>query len=253
TLIPAMIPPGTAHIHGVSSVGLPGDAATLVLVGGFTASLLHDFAVRAAPKSTISASTLDRLPFVDDPALRSMILLRTLRVNCVTSAYSDLWECVFSGDFTNDSWTSGGHNYSDRPSLGEVTPHWTATTPLRRATDRRQALLEVDTLVAIALGIDVEELCAIYRTQFPVLLGYDLRALHYDQEGRVVPTSVLTRAQRLPAGDENTSLVGVHPGSGRQYTYARPFKPLDREADMRLAFDELRVRVAERRVDSVHL
>ena len=42
------------------------------------------------------------------------------------------------------------------------------------------------------LGLTADELCTIYRTQFPVLYGYDRNRDHYDANGRLVPNSVLT-------------------------------------------------------------
>ncbi|WP_137725589.1 DNA methyltransferase [Prescottella subtropica] len=257
TFIPAIIPPGTAHIHGISSVGLPESDVTLTVVGGFATSLLHDFAVRVAPKSTISAATLDRLPFVDDDVLRPMILLRSLRLNCVTSAYSALWQSCFDPGFADDAWTTGGLHYEGRPKLGAVTSEWTPESPLRRPAARRQAMLELDVLVAIALRIEVDELCTIYRTQFPVLYGYDRRTRHYDTAGRLVPSDVMAQWRRQPAALRGEPLAFAHPcwrGCCEPLDSTHPdtqgFEPLDREADMRLAFRDLQERVVIRRSNS---
>jgi hypothetical protein len=249
TFIPALIPPGAGHIHGVSSVGLPGDDPRLVAVAGFATSLIHDFAVRIAPKSTISAATLDRLPFLDDPVIRPLILLRTLRLNALTVAYQDLWTACFHESFVEDTWTDAGLNYPDRSALGAVTADWTATIPLRRAADRRQALLEVDALVAIALGIDCNELTAIYRTQFPVLYGYDQRVSYFDRLGRQVPTAVLSK-WRQGATDEVIKYEWNHPGSGARYEFEPPFGLLNREADLAIAYSQLQDRVKARRENS---
>jgi hypothetical protein len=78
-------------------------------------------------------------------------------------------------------------------------------------------------------------LCTVYRTQFPVLYGYDTRRDHYDTQGRLVPQDVLKfwRAK----GDAITveERTATNP-SGNTYTYELPFITLDREADMRQAY-----------------
>lgn len=248
TFTPTLIPPGTAHIHGVSSLGSPSaGSATVALVASIAASLIHDFAVRAAPKSTISATTVERLPMVDD-RFRNEIVLRGLRLNCVTAAYADLWAECYDRAFRDDSWT-GLPERAGWVDLGDVSPEWTPDTPLRRAEDRRQALLEIDALVALSLGLAADELCTIYRTQFPVLYGYDRNRDHYDENGRLVPNSVLTAWRKKGGNDglfSQDELTAVHPGSGVAYTYELPFQTLDREADMRQAYAEFERRLAER-------
>lgn len=58
-----------------------------------------------------------------------------------------------------------------------------------------QALVEIDVLTAMALGMTLEQLKTIYRIQFPVLQQYEADTW-YDANGRIVFTT-------------NRSLVGV--------------------------------------------
>jgi hypothetical protein len=244
TLIAGIIPPEAAHIHGVTSAGLPqGKLRTIALLAGFSSSLVYDFAVRVAPKSTISSSTIERLPWADRGPLPEMLALRALRLNCVTDAYSDLWRDTYDTSFATDRWTSDGIR-TNRPQLGEVAPEWTADVPLRIAADRRQALVEIDALVAIMLGLDADELCTIYRTQFAVLHGYERTNL-YDVNGRLVPNAIAAeyrkRGDRLSA-EERTA---KNP-AGNIYMYEFPFITNDREVDMRQAYADFERILAER-------
>jgi hypothetical protein len=243
TLIPAVIPPGTAHVHAVGSVGLPdGNLEALCLVCGILASLISDFAVRAAPKGDINPAALYRLPLVMDHPLQGALVLRTLRLNCVTDAYADLWSDVYREVFTADQW-AGGRPRANRPGLGAVMPQWTANTPLRIAEDRRQALVEIDALVAFMLGVSADQLCTIYRAQFAVLYGYDHNSYVYDANGRLVPYEVLSvwrkKGDKI-SGAERTATNQ----SGHTYIYELPFRLLDREADMRTAYAEFERRLA---------
>ena len=148
----------------------------------------------------------------------------------------------YSEEFAADRW-AGGLDRANRPGLGAVTRAWTVNTLLRIAEDRRQALLEVDALVALMLGISADQLCTVYRTQFAVLYGYDHRDYIFDVNGRLVPNSILSmwrkKGERMSV-EERTATNQA----GNTYTYELPFRLLDREADMRAAYAEFERRLA---------
>lgn len=245
TLIPAVIPPGPAHVDGVFSMGSPDvDALSLAVVAGGLSSLISDFAIRTAPKSTIRAGSAARLPSAVRHALAPEIALRVVRLNAVTDAWSSLTEDCWRPETLRDSWASGRARHN-RPPISS-SQQWSSATPLRIAEDRRQAQLEIDAAFALALGVTADELCAVYRTQFAVLYGYDRNSSFYDANGRLVPTSVLQVWRRKGDAITEAERTAVHPGSGVAYTYELPFVTLDREADMRQAYAEFERRLAER-------
>jgi hypothetical protein len=243
TLITALIPPGAAHPNGVFSVGIPHLAVeSLCTLSAFLSSLIADYAVRAAPKSGIYLPTINRLPVKPDLALKSALALRSLRLNCVTSAYSSIWRETYSDIFVTEEWACG-RGRSNRPNLGAVTQEWTTTSPLRIAEDRRQALIEIDALVALSLGVTADQLCTIYRTQFPVLYDHDHWDDIYDINGRRLPQEVLS-VWRKKGGHLSGAERTATNQAGRTYIYELPFRVLDREADMRTAYAEFERRLA---------
>lgn len=236
TLIPAIIPPGAAHVDGVFSAGSPSIAsAELAVLQACLGSLVSDFFTRTVPKGDIRAGSVSRLPWMRrTPEQTGAIALRVMRLNCITEAYAELWADCWSPGLAGDMWRSGQSTLISA-RLDDVGATWTASTPLRVAADRRQAQLELDTLVALTLGLTADELCTIYRTQFAVLYGYDRNDSFYDANGRLVPNSVLTlwrkKADRITV-DERTATNQA----GNTYFYELPFVTLDREADMRAAY-----------------
>jgi hypothetical protein len=243
TLIPALIPPGAAHPNGVFSVGLPyQNLESLCVVSAFLCSLIVDYAVRAAPKSGIYLPTINRLPVILNHSLQSALTLRVLRLNCVTDVYGVMWRDAFKDAFTTQEWASGRPR-SSRPALGAVAREWDASAPLRIAEDRRQALVEIDALVALILGVKLDQLCTMYRTQFPVLYDHDHWDHVYDANGRLVPNEVLAVWRKKGdqiSGAERTATNQA----GNTYIYDLPFRLLDREADMRTAYAEFERRLA---------
>jgi len=238
TLIPAIIPPGTAHPNGIFSTGSPRlSPSDLVILQAGVSSLLTDFTLRALPKSGIFFPDFSRLPTLSpNHPLAARVILRALRLNCVTKAYADLWAECWEDKFLEDSPIL--ERYDERP----ISPEWTADTPLRRAEDRRNAQAEIDVMVAMMLEVPIEDLCTIYRTQFAVLYDYDhgrgQGAYVYDANGRQVPTPVRQawEKRQRPTSNENMPLserTHTHPGSGVSYVYDLPFRIRDRESDFR--------------------
>jgi len=114
-------------------------------------------------------------------------------------------------------------------------------------------LVEIDALVALAIGIEVDELLTVYLTQFPVLAGYDRAKYAFDRQGRQVPSVVLSQWRKQEGGQEHidaTELRAAHPGSGVEYEYAMPFTTIDRAQNLRRAFAEFQRRLASRAENS---
>ena len=226
TLIPALLPPGATHVHAIMSAAPSDSARSLTTLQAETSTLLADFMIRTSGRGHIHANDFKRL-FMLDPKheLIANIALRTLRLNCLTEAYAALWAECWDEVFLTDAPIL--ERYDERP----IAPEWTADTPLRRAEDRRNALAEIDVMVAIMLGVPIEDLCTIYRTQFAVLYEYDhgrgQGAYVYDANGRQLPTPVRQAWEKRqhPTSNEDMPLserTHTHPGSGVSYIYDLP-------------------------------
>jgi hypothetical protein len=226
TLFAALLPPGPTHVDGVRS--LTTSTRDLAVAAGIWASVITDFLAKVSGKGHMKIDFVLRFPHPRDHPLVPELVLRALRLNCLTADYAPLWEELFDPTWQYDAWT---RDIPSRP-MSEVTPQWIMTTPLRHDAERRQALVEIDALAAVMLNITAEELCAIYRTQFGVLRKYE-RVMQFDANGRQVPKEVLKDVERF----------GSRADLGR---YELPFTGVDREAEMTVAHAEFTRRLAGR-------
>ena len=208
TVYPVLIPPGAAHVHGIASAGGV-DSQKLLDLEVTASSLLGDFYIRSSGIAFITGLVLEQIPRAK---LSHVVYEQCLRLNCLTEVYAPLWEEL----------------------MGE---EWSVDTPLRKDEERRAAQIEIDAIVALSLGVTADELCMIYRTQFPVMRRYDQED-RFDVNGRKVPKEIVKADAKLKDGAQlsEADRTWTHPQSGVEYVYEYPFRQLDREADMREAY-----------------
>lgn len=265
-LVAAILPPGASHINAGMSVGFRREA-DLLLFSALCASLPIDFFVKTMGRTNLHHE-IELVPMpTPSRRHRELLFARLLRLNCVTSHYSQLWENNFDPAFSVDYLVAVDPRLG---TWGSLTACWDNKVPLRTDLERRHALVEIDALSAIALGLSEEELITIYRVQFPVLQQFE-RANLYDQVGRLVPADVVKSAERLGLDTHQMLNVSTFPSSpeliGQVETpglgvtggivwedpkmeprmkrvYPPPFTKCDREADMRQAYREFQKRIA---------
>lgn len=257
---PALIPAGFAHVHTVNTYTFP-DQRDAVTVAGIWSSIPVDFFVKSTGSGHFQPSLAGRLPVVD--AHVAEIRARTVALNCLTAWYSPLWSECWDPAFRADEWTKTDDRLQP-DFFAKLTPDWQRNCALRSDYARRQALVEIDVLVAMALGITLEQLITLYRAQFPVMRSYE-KETFYDRNGRIVFTNsrglvgvglkrkrdkvdpvpgweevsaMTTGSIRRPIKDD-TLPGGPH---DRVIVYEAPWVRCDREADYRLAWAHFEAR-----------
>jgi hypothetical protein len=183
SLISTLISKNVGHLNSVLSFTFQNNEE-LIKSYLITISIIGDFFVKVIGATNIVNSTIESLPLLN---LRSMSISRLLSLTCLTSYYEELWQEQFQEEFKTDNWSKKDDPRLNQNFFKNLTSNWQRDVALRTDYERRQALVEIDVLVAQELRLTLEELKTIYRIQFPVLKQNENETF-YDMNGRIVFT-----------------------------------------------------------------
>ncbi|MGN5380485.1 hypothetical protein ACQ4WX_35190 [Streptomyces lasalocidi] len=116
--------------------------------------------------------------------------------------------------------------------------------PLRTEHERRAALVELDALVSVWLGITADQLAAIFKSRYPQLYDYE-SATWFDVNGRKIAADFNTYGHGQTKQDYLDLMAHLEdpehtpPPEG----YEAPFYKADREAEMRAAHAHFQARL----------
>ena len=262
SLICAVLPRRAAHINGVISAAFRSGDNT-VDMAALCAAVPMDAYMKIMASQNLTSVRIQGFPLGVDAKYNNALRSRTLLLNCVTNAFAELWKSVWNDDYRKEAWSKEDPRLK---SFSILTEEWLWATPLRNSYERRQALVEIDVIAAMALGLTLENLEAIYNIYFPVLQQNE-NDTWYDAEGKIVFTCSkgltgvgLDRKRNAKTGmlgwedirgeqiDENT-YAGTSPThthtidpakselyGGQQQTFVAPYTRCDRIADYRTAW-----------------
>lgn len=192
TLIAAIAPPKSSCINTVTSIVFSQNE-DLLLAEALLSSVPYDALIKILGRSDFYYETAQSLPWVKNKYATDLIA-RSLLLNAVTEEYSSLYESTVDSISSANQWAKNDTRLSNSKFIS-LPSSYRQENALRTDYERREAMIEIDVLTAMALNMSLNQLNTLYRILFPVLQSYEADTW-YDTNGRIVFTN-------------NRSLTGV--------------------------------------------
>ena len=254
----SLLPRGPMHINALRSLAIfkkgscEQDIFTTLIIAGLWSSLPYDYLVKVSGTSNLITDFIEKLPVPSRDVISEALVVRALRLNCLTEPFGELWNSLISDLSGSDSWTADFARLCS--PLVPATLEWNSATPLRTELERRAALVEIDALAALMLGLSADHLALIFRAQFPVLRKYEYE-MYFDANGRKIAKE--HHAHGVNQQKDDYKLLQLYlegEDCGDLLDRYKPFLPdenhdepwfykPDREAEMRTAYAEFERRL----------
>lgn len=185
TIQPCILPVTSTHTGSIISLAT-NDLNSLIKLTALCSSIIFDFYIKCSKKANVSSSLIESFPILPDSYCTEIIKCHVLRLNYLTDSLDVLWSREFSNSLKDVLWAKEDDRLNNDFSLLEKI----AFDNIKYQNDyqRRQALIEIDVIVAILIKINLPTLLALYKTYFPITQQYEIDTW-YDRKGQIVYTN----------------------------------------------------------------
>jgi hypothetical protein len=244
TFIGALAPRGSMAINAIR-LAIFQTTKQLLYFSAFASSIVADFIIKLKGRSNVVEDDISQLPILEGQAMKHAVN-RLLRLSCLSSAFADIWKEGFNDSMSNERFViENPPGFRFESHWKDLSAEWSNNVFFRNDYHRRQAMLEIDVLVAIEINLTIEELIQVYSVQFPVMKTYE-NFDEYDLHGRRLPNTTRKDAGAKELRDSLANHDGKTPVTvsweidNRNQTVTKtfhpPFKHIDRIEDYKVAY-----------------